>query len=424
MGLISWLKSKFSKKSSQEEKLEQTSEESIETSKEFENLTDEEKKQALELKEALKEFEAEPKETSTNDKNKLSKKDREKKRKQELLDKLKEKREEKEKQKKEEKKQLLENKKIVDQKYITGLDKSHKGFASKLTKLSKEHKQKNAEYFDELERILIESDVGVKLTMEILDQVEKECNEKGITDTIEINDVLVDKMFIGYVNQGGTFKTDIEFKDVNPTVCLIVGVNGTGKTTTIAKLAKRYKDQGKKILLIAADTFRAGAIEQLKLWASRVGVDIFFKPENSDPASVCYEGLTKAKNEDYDLVLIDTAGRLHNKQYLMDELGKVQRVIKKVIQDAPHETLLVLDANTGQNGIEQAKVFKEVVPLTGVVITKMDGTSKGGIILAIRDLLEVPVRFIGLGEQMNDLKEFDLDMYLYGLLIGDENSDD
>lgn len=424
MGLISWLKSKFSKKSSQEEKLEQTSEESIETSKEFENLTDEEKKQALELKKALKEFEAEPKETSTSDKNKLSKKDREKKRKQELLDKLKEKREEKEKQKKEEKKQLLENKKIVDQKYITGLDKSHKGFASKLTKLSKEHKQKNAEYFDELERILIESDVGVKLTMEILDQVEKECNEKGITDTVEINDVLVDKMFIGYVNQGGTFKTDIEFKDVNPTVCLIVGVNGTGKTTTIAKLAKRYKDQGKKILLIAADTFRAGAIEQLKLWASRVGVDIFFKPENSDPASVCYEGLTKAKNEDYDLVLIDTAGRLHNKQYLMDELGKVQRVIKKVIQDAPHETLLVLDANTGQNGIEQAKVFKEVVPLTGVVITKMDGTSKGGIILAIRDLLEVPVRFIGLGEQMNDLKEFDLDMYLYGLLIGDENSDD
>ncbi len=424
MGLISWLKSKFSKKSSQEEKLEQTSEESIETSKEFENLTDEEIKQALELKEALKEFEAEPKETSTSDKNKLSKKDREKKRKQELLDKLKEKREEKEKQKKEEKKQLLENKKIVDQKYITGLDKSHKGFASKLTKLSKEHKQKNAEYFDELERILIESDVGVKLTMEILDQVEKECNEKGITDTVEINDVLVDKMFIGYVNQGGTFKTDIEFKDVNPTVCLIVGVNGTGKTTTIAKLAKRYKDQGKKILLIAADTFRAGAIEQLKLWASRVGVDIFFKPENSDPASVCYEGLTKAKNEDYDLVLIDTAGRLHNKQYLMDELGKVQRVIKKVIQDAPHETLLVLDANTGQNGIEQAKVFKEVVPLTGVVITKMDGTSKGGIILAIRDLLEVPVRFIGLGEQMNDLKEFDLDMYLYGLLIGDENSDD
>lgn len=427
MGLINWLKTKFSKKkteteSVQKEEIKETIEEK-EDLEGLENLSEEDKQEVLRFKDAFKEMEDEQTNDSNNSTNekKLTKKEKQKLQNKKLLDELKAKREEKERQKKEEKKNEKENKKLVDQKYITGLDKSHQGFAGKLNKLSREHKERNNEYFDGLERILIESDVGVKLTMEILDQVEKECNQKNIYDTKEINDVLVDKMFIGYVNQGGSFKTEIEFEKENPTVCMMVGVNGTGKTTTIAKLSKRYKDKGKKILLIAADTFRAGAIEQLKLWATRVGVDIYFKQENSDPASVCFEGLTKAKKENYDLVLIDTAGRLHNKQYLMDELGKVERVIKKVIPTAPHETFLVLDANTGQNGIEQAKVFKEVVPLTGVVITKMDGTSKGGIILAIRDILQVPVRFIGLGEQMDDLKEFDLDMYLYGLLIGSEN---
>jgi fused signal recognition particle receptor len=199
-------------------------------------------------------------------------------------------------------------------------------------------------------------------------------------------------------------------------------VNGGGKTTTIAKLAWRYKNQGKKVLLVAADTFRAGATTQLEVWAERIGVDVVTGPDGCDPSSLCYDGLKKAKEGNYDLVIVDTAGRLQNKVNLMNELAKMRRVMTKIIPEAPHETFLVIDANTGQNGIEQAKVFKEATPLTGIVITKMDGTSKGGIILPIRDKLGIPVRFIGLGEKMEDLKEFDLDDYLYGLLIGDENA--
>lgn len=415
MGLISWLKNKFNSKQNNETNLTSNQE----------NVSNDENV-SLEQEEFLKEFSSSIKEQESNlveEKNdkgkKLTKKEKEKIRKKELIQTLKQKRKEAKLAKKEEKKNEKENKKLIDNKYIIGLDKSHQSFSGKLKKLTKEYKELNSQYLDELERILIEADVGVKLTLEILDQVEKECNARGIKDTSEINDILIDKMFIGYINQGGSFNTDLKF-DNKPEVLLVVGVNGTGKTTTIAKLSKRYKDKGKKILLIAADTFRAGAITQLKTWADRVGVDFFSKEENSDPASVCYEGLNIAKNNDYDLVIIDTAGRLHNKTYLMDELGKVIRVIKKVDSSYPHETFLVIDANTGQNGIEQAKVFKEVCPLTGVVITKMDGTSKGGIILAIRDMIQTPVRFIGLGEGMDDLKEFDLDMYLYGLLIGSD----
>lgn len=306
--------------------------------------------------------------------------------------------------------------------YNLGLAKSREGFGARLNSIANKYKEANSDYFDELERCLIEADVGVNLTMSVLDETEKMAASQHLDNPKEINDLLVDNLFMNYAKSGDSFQTEIKFDPENPTVLLMVGVNGTGKTTTIAKLAKHYKELGKKVLLVAADTFRAGAVQQLSIWANRIGVDIFERGQGADPASVCFDAVKKAINEKYDLVMVDTAGRLHTKDYLMAELGKVNRVIKKVLPVAPQEIWLALDANTGQNGVQQAKVFKEVTPLTGVVITKMDGTSKGGIILAIRDQLGVPVRFIGLGEHEDDLREFDLDRYLYALLVGEDEN--
>lgn len=306
--------------------------------------------------------------------------------------------------------------------YNLGLAKSREGFGARLNSIANKYKEANSDYFDELERCLIEADVGVNLTMSVLDETEKMAASQHLDNPKEINDLLVDNLFMNYAKSGDSFQTEIKFDLENPTVLLMVGVNGTGKTTTIAKLAKHYKGLGKKVLLVAADTFRAGAVQQLSIWANRIGVDIFERGQGADPASVCFDAIKKAINEKYDLVMVDTAGRLHTKDYLMAELGKVNRVIKKVLPVAPQEIWLALDANTGQNGVQQAKVFKEVTPLTGVVITKMDGTSKGGIILAIRDQLGVPVRFIGLGEHEDDLREFDLDRYLYALLVGEDEN--
>lgn len=306
--------------------------------------------------------------------------------------------------------------------YNLGLAKSREGFGARLNSIANKYKEANSEYFDELERCLIEADVGVNLTMSVLDETEKMAASQHMDNPKEINDLLVDNLFMNYAKSGDSFQTEIKFDSENPTVLLMVGVNGTGKTTTIAKLAKHYKELGKKVLLVAADTFRAGAVQQLSIWANRIGVDIFERGQGADPASVCFDAIKKAINDKYDLVMVDTAGRLHTKDYLMAELGKVNRVIKKVLPVAPQEIWLALDANTGQNGVQQAKVFKEVTPLTGVVITKMDGTSKGGIILAIRDQLGVPVRFIGLGEHEDDLREFDLDRYLYALLVGEDEN--
>ena len=307
--------------------------------------------------------------------------------------------------------------------YVVGLEKSRKNFASKLDNLSKRYKQVNAEYFEELEQILIEADVGVSLTLRIVEEVLDESKAKKMSEPKEINELLVDKMFLGYATSGGNITNEVRFVDEGPTVLLVAGVNGVGKTTTIAKLAYRYISQGKKVMLCAADTFRAGAIEQLTVWANRLGCDIVVGKPNSDPASVAYEGAKQAKEKNIDLLIVDTAGRLQNKVNLMNELGKISRVISKEIADAPHEAFLVIDATTGQNGVIQAKEFKDCVPLTGIVITKMDGTSKGGIILAIRDELGLPVRFIGLGEKMTDLEEFDLDKYLYGLVLVGESDD-
>lgn len=312
-------------------------------------------------------------------------------------------------------------KKKVDnetKKYTDGMSKSRKNFSSKLKSLSLRYKTVNQDYFEELEQILIESDVGISLTLNIIDEVLERSKEEKITDPTKINEILVDRMFIGYASKGD-IQNEIRFQENGPTVLLVVGVNGVGKTTTIAKLAKRYLDKGKKVLLVAADTFRAGATEQLTIWANRLGIDIVTGKQDADPASVAYDGVKKANQLGVDLVIVDTAGRLQTKVNLMAELSKIKRVMAKEIPDAPHETFLIIDATTGQNGVIQAKAFAEVSELTGVVITKMDGTSKGGIILAIRDELGVPVRFIGLGEKMDDMTEFDLDKYLYGLCVED-----
>lgn len=311
-----------------------------------------------------------------------------------------------------------ETKKAVT-KYVAGLDKSRLGFTDKLNRLAHSHRKVNKEYLDALEAILFEADVSYDIIVDVLKEISQIATDKDVPPD-EVNDILIDKLFISYANDGDSFSTDLNFAKNGPTVVFICGVNGSGKTTTIAKLAYKYKNRGKKILLVAADTFRSGAVEQLEIWAKRVGVDIISKPQ-SDPASLCYDALKKGLEDKYDLIFIDTAGRLQNKKALMDELSKMVRVIHKVIPDAPHEALLVLDANTGQNGIDQALVFLTSAPLTGIVVTKMDGTSKGGIILSIRHRLGLPVRFIGLGEKMDDLEEFDLDKYLYGLLIGKEN---
>ena len=301
-------------------------------------------------------------------------------------------------------------------KYDKGLEKSRKQFSNKLDELTKKYKLVNEDYFNELEEILIEADCGVSFTLNIIDELLEDSKNKKIVSPKEINELLVDKMFLNYLKEGEDIKNELTFDNL-PQVLLMTGVNGVGKTTSIAKLAKRYQDQGKKVLLVAADTFRAGAKEQIQVWGDRLNIPVVSGNENEDPASVAYKGVKKGVEENFDLVIVDTAGRLQNKKNLMDELKKIYNVTKKLINHEP-ESFLVIDATTGQNGVLQAKAFKELVNITGIVITKMDGTSKGGIILAIREELGIPVRFIGLGEKYTDLEEFDLDKYLYGLCSG------
>ena len=303
-------------------------------------------------------------------------------------------------------------------KYEEGLTKTRKEFSTELAKLSKKYKNIDDDYFEELENILIMADIGVNTVVKFVDKLKKRVKEENIKDSETLKEIIIDELLIMYVNNG-VLKSKINYSEEGPTVILFIGVNGVGKTTSVGKIANKLKKEGKKVLLVAGDTFRAGAYEQLKLWADKIGSK-FYGKENSDPASVVYDGIKKATQDNYDLVIVDTAGRLQNKSYLMDELRKMKKVIQKIIPDAPHEVFLVIDANTGQNGVVQAKVFKECTDLTGVIISKMDGTGKGGIILAIRDEIGVPVRFIGLGEKFDDLQEFDLDNYLYGLLIGEE----
>lgn len=297
--------------------------------------------------------------------------------------------------------------------YEEGLTKTRKEFATELSNLSKKYKNIDEDYFEELENILIMSDIGVNTVVKFVDKLKKRVKEENIKDSNILKEVIVDELLIMYVNNG-IVNTKINYSDNGPTVILFIGVNGVGKTTSIGKIASKMKKDGKKVLLVAADTFRAGAIEQLIEWSNRINCDVV-TTKSKDPSAAVYDGVNKAINEDYDVVLIDTAGRLQNKVNLMQELAKINNVIKKVLPEAPNETLLVVDATTGQNGIAQAKAFNEVTNITGIVLTKLDGTAKGGIVLAIREEVDIPVKFIGLGEGVDDLDSFDIEKYIYGL---------
>lgn len=318
-------------------------------------------------------------------------------------------------QKNEQNEEKLKEKSVEDVKiYEKGLTKTRENFVSRLVNLTNKYKKVTDEYFDELEEILINADIGVETVMNFVDRLKDRVKREKIDDTNYLKEVIVDELFIIYVNDE-VITSKINFSNDSPTVILFVGVNGVGKTTTIAKLADKLKSEGKKVMMVAGDTFRAGATKQLKEWADKVGTLFVGKEEGVDPSSVIYDGLEKALEEDVDVVLIDTAGRLQNKSNLMKELEKINRVIGKIIPNAPHETLLVIDATTGQNGISQAVSFKEITNITGIVLTKLDGTAKGGIVLAIKEKVGIPVKYIGLGEKKEDLQVFDIEKYIYGL---------
>lgn len=311
-------------------------------------------------------------------------------------------------------KSVFTNDKKSVQTYDKGLSKTRKGFVNKLANLSKEYDEINENYFEELEELLINADIGVNTVMDFMDKLQVRVSKEKITDPSMLTEIIVDELFIIYVNDE-ILSNKINYNENGPTTILFVGVNGVGKTTTIAKLATKFKNEGKKVMLIAADTFRAGAVEQLVTWGKKIGCEVVYDSNTTDPASVVYQGLEKAKEEDYDMVLIDTAGRLQNKVNLMKELEKINNVANRIIPDSPQETFLVIDATTGQNGISQAKSFKEITNLTGIVLTKLDGTAKGGIVLAIKEEVNVPVRYIGFGERAEDLETFDIEKYIYGL---------
>jgi fused signal recognition particle receptor len=301
--------------------------------------------------------------------------------------------------------------------YDEGLSKTRKNFFDKLNILNTKYHKLTDEYFDELESILVMADIGVNIVMEFMDRLRDRVKKENINDPSILNEIIIDELFIIYVDEG-ILSSKINYSESGPTVVLFVGVNGVGKTTTIAKIAKQMINDGKKVLMIAGDTFRAGAVEQIIEWGNRVGARVISGTENADPSSVMYDGLKMAIDEQYDCVLIDTAGRLQNKVNLMNELSKINKVIGNLIPNAPHETLLVIDATTGQNGISQAKSFKEITNVTGIVLTKLDGTAKGGIVLAIKEAVNIPVKYIGLGEKVDDLRPFDIEKYIYGLFKG------
>ena len=310
-------------------------------------------------------------------------------------------------------KNLLKKDEKEVEKYEQGLEKTRKEFTSKLNLLTLKHNRINEEYYEELEDILISADIGVNTVMKFMEKIRSRVKKENIQSPLDLKEIIVDEIFIIYV-QNDIIVNKINGNPTGPTDILFVGVNGVGKTTSIGKIAYQLKQKGKKVLLVAGDTFRAGAIEQLKEWGDRIGVETISK-EGADPASVIFDGVTKAKNESYDIVLIDTAGRLQNKINLMNELDKINRVIGKIIEGAPHETLLTIDATTGQNGISQAKSFQEITNITGIILTKLDGTAKGGIVLAIKDTTNIPVKFVGFGEKKEDLRVFDIEKYIYGL---------
>lgn len=315
-------------------------------------------------------------------------------------------------------KNIFSNSKNTDvEVYDQGLSKTRKNFFDKLNLLSTRYKKLTDEYFDELENILVMADIGVNTVMSFMDKLRVRVKKENITDPSLLTEIIIDELFIIYVDEG-IISSKINYSESGPTVLLFVGVNGVGKTTTIAKMAHQMIENGKKVLLVAGDTFRAGAVEQIVEWGTIISAKVITGNDQADPSSVIFEGLKTALDEEYDCVLIDTAGRLQNKVNLMSELSKINKVIGNLIPNAPHETLLVIDATTGQNGISQAKSFKEITNITGIVLTKLDGTAKGGIVLAIKESVNIPVKYIGLGEKMDDLRPFDIEKYIYGLFKG------
>ncbi|WP_220750787.1 signal recognition particle-docking protein FtsY [Apilactobacillus xinyiensis] len=302
-----------------------------------------------------------------------------------------------------------------EDKYDKGLKKTRSSFMDKLNRLFANFRSVDEDFFEDLEDTLIESDVGFDMAVKLTDELRDEVKLQNAKDSETVKNVIVKKMIDIYDEAGNGENNNINLVNDGLSVIMFVGVNGVGKTTTIGKMAKLYKDQGKKVLLAAADTFRAGAIQQLNVWAQRDGVDIVKKEEGSDPAAVVYEAVQKAQKDNYDVLFVDTAGRLQNKVNLMNELAKMKKVLTREIPEAPHEVLLTLDATTGQNALNQAKLFKEVTNVTGIVLTKLDGTAKGGIILAIRNELHLPVKYVGLGEKVTDLSKFNPSEYVYGL---------
>ncbi|WP_316568486.1 signal recognition particle-docking protein FtsY [Neobacillus sp. YIM B06451] len=302
----------------------------------------------------------------------------------------------------------------VTDKFREGLSKTRNSFSGKVNDLVARYRKVDEDFFEELEEILIQADVGFDTVMELIDQLKYEVKRRNISDPAEVQNVISEKL-VDIYNAGGNESSRLNIQENALTVILFVGVNGVGKTTTIGKLAHKFISEGKTVLMAAGDTFRAGAIDQLEVWGDRVGATVIKQAEGSDPAAVMFDAIQAAKSRKADILLCDTAGRLQNKVNLMKELEKVKRVIEREIPGAPHEVLLVLDATTGQNALIQAKTFKEATDVTGIVLSKLDGTAKGGIVLAIRNELNIPVKFVGLGEKMDDLQEFDPEKYVYGL---------
>jgi len=304
----------------------------------------------------------------------------------------------------------------VQEKYDRSLKKTRTGFGARLNAFFANFRSVDEEFFEELEELLIMSDVGVQVASNLTEELRYEAKLENAKKPEALRRVIIEKLVELY-EKDGNYNENINFQD-GLTVMLFVGVNGVGKTTSIGKLAHRYKQAGKKVMLVAADTFRAGAVAQLAEWGRRVGVPVVTGPEKADPASVVFDGMERAVAEGIDILMIDTAGRLQNKENLMAELEKIGRIIKRVVPEAPHETFLALDASTGQNALVQAKEFSKITPLTGIVLTKIDGTARGGVVLAIREELNIPVKLIGFGEKIDDIGEFNSENFMKGLLEG------
>ncbi len=304
----------------------------------------------------------------------------------------------------------------VQEKYDRSLKKTRTGFGARLNAFFANFRSVDEEFFEELEELLIMSDVGVQVASNLTEELRYEAKLENAKKPDALRRVIIEKLVELY-EKDGSYDESIHFQD-NLTVMLFVGVNGVGKTTSIGKLAHRYKRAGKKVMLVAADTFRAGAVAQLAEWGRRVDVPVVTGPEKADPASVVFDGMERAVAEGIDILMIDTAGRLQNKDNLMAELEKIGRIIKRVVPEAPHETFLALDASTGQNALVQAKEFSKITPLTGIVLTKIDGTARGGVVLAIREELNIPVKLIGFGEKIDDIGEFNSENFMKGLLEG------